>query len=58
VVTGTLSVGGSVEPVTGQLRGTALNLRAGGGTELNGRVLDDRIVVDLLGAPLELTRVS
>lgn len=56
MVTGTLSVGGSPEPVTGRLRGTELTLRAGDSTTLNGHVRDDRIVVDLLGAPLELMR--
>ena len=57
-VTGTLSVGSGIEQVTGQLRGAELTLRAAGGTRLTGTVLDDRIVVDLLGAPLELMRAG
>jgi len=57
-VTGTLTVGNSTKQVTGQVRGTALSLRAPDGAELTGRVADDRIVIDLLGAPLELTRVG
>lgn len=57
MVTGTLSVGGNVEPVTGRLRGTELTLRGRDGMGLNGQVRDDRIVVDLLGAPLNLIRI-
>jgi SAM-dependent methyltransferase len=58
IVTGTLSVGGRPEPVSGRLRGTALVLRTEGGASLSGQVRDDRIVVDLLGAPLELLRAG
>ena len=58
VVTGTLSVGGSAEAVSGRLRGTQLTLRGSDGTSLSGEVRDDRITVDLLGAPLDLMRVS
>ena len=57
-VTGTLTVGNSLQQVSGELRGTALSLRAADGAALTGRVSDDRIVVDLLGAPLELMRVA
>ena len=57
-VTGTLSVGRGIEQVTGQLRGAELTLSASGGTRLAGTVQDDRIVVDLQGAPLELMRAG
>lgn len=58
MVTGTLSVGGTAEPVTGRVRGSELTLRSGDGSRLNARVHDDRIVADLLGAPLELLRAA
>jgi SAM-dependent methyltransferase len=58
-VTGTLSNGPRHEPVTGRLSGDDLSLFSGRDqTAVRGRVSDDRIVLDLLGTPLELMRVG
>lgn len=57
-VAGTLSVGGRAQPVTGRLRGRQLSLRGDDGATLAGQVFDDRLVVDLLGAPRELIRAD